>query len=494
MKTIVGIDNGTQSTKVLFYDFENRRIAALGRAPHQLISANNGRREQKTEWWIEALQSAFEQIEPDIKKTAVAIGVSGQQHGFVPLDEEGEPVYNVKLWNDTETAPECRQIMDAYGGQQKLIREVGNPVLPGFTAGKLLWLKKNRPDAYAMLAHILLPHDFINYYLTGKYYTEPGDASGTAYFNIYTRKWSREVLEAIDPDTDLFSKLPEVIDNHQLGGFLTGERARETGLPAGIPVSSGGGDNMMGAIGTGAVSEGILTVSLGTSGTIYSFRTQPMVDPAERLSAFCSSTDGWLPLLCTMNCTVAVEQFLKLLKMKVAVVDRIVTEIPPGSDGLVTLPFFNGERTPNLPRGKGCLFGMNGSNLSEAHIFRSAMEAAAFGLKLGLKAFQEQGLSPDRIHLIGGGSNSPEWRQIFADVFEIPVECPVTEESAALGAALQALWALDDGRVSMAEITSGHIRFDQERRTVPKKKNIAAYHKAYRQYLDYIEAVTPLFE
>jgi len=493
MKTIVGIDNGTQSTKVLFYDYENRHIAAIGKAPHQLISMKNGRREQKTEWWIEALRKAFSQVDPEIRRTAEAIGVSGQQHGLVPLDGTGKAVYNVKLWNDTETASECLDIMKTYGGKDKLIRETGNPVLPGFTAGKILWLKRNRPGDYRRLAHILLPHDYINYYLTGNYFTEPGDASGTAYFNIQTRKWAPGVLEAIDPDTDLLSKLPGLINSRSIGGYLTAEAAREFLLPPGIPVSSGGGDNMMGAIGTGAVTEGVLTVSLGTSGTIYSYRERPMVDPEERLSAFCSSTGGWLPLLCTMNCTVAVEQFRLFLGKDLRETDCLVRDVPPGADGLITLPFFNGERTPNLPNGNGCLFGMNGRNLTEGHLLRSAMEAAAFGLKMGLTAFQEQGLSPVAIHLIGGGANSPDWRQIIADVFETPVECPNAEEAAALGAALQALWAMDEGATPIGDITDRHIRYAPEKRTVPVAENFEACREAYSQYVKYTEAVTPLF-
>jgi len=157
-------------------------------------------------------------------------------HGFDPLDARGEPVYNVKLLNDTETAGECLEIMEAYGGKERMIREVGNPVLPGFTAGKIRWLKKNRPEVYEKLARILLPHDYINYYLTGRYFTEVGDASGTAYFDIYKKRWSGEVLKAIDPDTDLYQKLPEVIGNCTIGGYLTEERSRDLGLPAGIPV------------------------------------------------------------------------------------------------------------------------------------------------------------------------------------------------------------------------------------------------------------------
>jgi len=494
MKTVVGIDNGTQSTKVIFYDIESHRIAAIGRSSHDLISNDQGRREQKSEWWLQALRECFAQIDPQIKQSAVALGVSGQQHGLVPLDADGAPVYNVKLWNDTETTEECAQITKAYGDEKRLIREIGNPILPGFTAGKILWLKKNEPEAYARLAHILLPHDYINYFLTGEFFTEPGDASGTAYFNIYTKNWSPEVLKSIDPDNDLLSKLPRIINNRKIGGRLTQERAFELGLPAGIPVATGGGDNMLGAIGTGAVSEGVLTISLGTSGTVYSYQHQPMVDPQQRLSAFCSSNNGWLPLLCTMNCTVGVEQFRGLLQKTVKEADLLAESISPGSDGLITLPFFNGERTPNLPNGKGCLCGMNGSNLSEGHMLRSAMEAAAFGLKIGLDAFREQGLSPESVHLIGGGSNSKVWRQIIADVLETPVKCPLTEEAAAFGAALQALWALDSQNSFLEAIVMDHVKFDKNKYAQPVASNVSAYKSAYAQYIRYIEALTPLFK
>lgn len=493
MKTFVGIDNGTQSTKVIFYDPDERKILAAGSAAHQIISSTGGRREQNLEWWIEALGEAFSQIPPEIKKTAAALGVSGQQHGFVPLDEKGRGVYNAKLWNDTETAQECREITEAFGGEAELIKRTGNAVLPGFTAGKVRWLKKHQPEAYRKLAHILLPHDFINYHLTGEIFTEAGDASGTAFFDVYKRKWSRDVLRAVDPDTDLYSKLPELRESSQIAAVLSADRAKEYGLPPGIPVSTGGGDNMMGAIGTGAVRPGVLTVSLGTSGTIYSYTAEPMVDPEARLSAFCSSTGGWLPLLCTMNCTVAVEEFRRLFDMDLDETDCLAEEVASGSDGLITLPFFNGERTPNLPKGKACLMGMDGDNLSRGHILRSAMEAAAFGVKLGLEAFQEQGLRPDRVHLIGGGSNSPVWRQIIADVFQLPVRSPVHEEAAAFGAALQALWALG-GDGSIEDISTRHVLYDPAKESLPQRQFREVYLERYGEYLDYLRAMEPLFQ
>jgi len=494
MKTIIGIDNGTQSTKVIFYDIESKTIVGTGKAPHDLISGDNGRREQKAQWWIEALDKAFSQIPENIRSTAIAVGVSGQQHGFVPLDDQGNPLYNVKLWNDTETAEECQIITKNFGGKDKLIAQVGNPILPGFTAPKVLWLKRNHPEAYKKLAHILLPHDYLNYYLTGEFYTEAGDASGTAYFNVYTKEWAPEVLKAIDPDRDLLSTLPSILESHKMGGTVTEAAAAQFGIPAGIPVSTGGGDNMMGAIGTGAVSEGVLTVSLGTSGTIYSFRETPMIDAEERLSAFCSSTGGWLPLLCTMNCTVATELIRDLLKKEVSQIDSLIESIPPGSEGLTILPFFNGERTPNLPNGKGSIFGLNGTNLTEGHLLKAAMEAAAYGLKLGLEAFEELGLKPSGVHLIGGGSNSSQWRQIFADVFEVPVECPDASEAAALGGALQALWALEGGKTSMADICKEHIALDPSKKTLPNKDQAEAYRKAYSEYTKYIKLVTPLYQ
>jgi len=497
LKTVIGIDNGTQSTKVIFYNFENKSIVASASAPHELISANDGMSEQKAEWWIEALDQCLREINPDIKKTAVAIGVSGQQHGFVPLDGEGNVLYNVKLWCDTSTAAECGEIEDSYGTGENLLTEVGNRILPGYTASKILWFKKNYPDLYNKMKHILLPHDYINYYLTGKYAMEYGDASGTGLLNINKKEWDKKVIYALDSERDLAKCLPSLIEAHESAGKVTNEAALRLGLPPGIIVSSGGGDNMMGAIGTGTTEPGVITMSLGTSGTIYGYSDKPVIDKEGNLAAFCSSTGGYLPLLCTMNCTVATEIMRNLFEYGVEEFDVIAAKAPAGSEGIITLPFFNGERTPNLPNGKGCIVGMDMTNTNKENIFRSSMESAIFGMRLGLDSFKDLGFKVKEIRLIGGGANSAVWRQIASDILNLPVVVPVLEESAALGAAIQALWAKDNTEKKVLDINyliKDHVSINSDKGCNPIPKNVAIYNEVYKTYNKYVESLTEIFK
>ncbi len=288
MKSVLGIDVGTQSTKVIIYDFENKKIVAESSHSHDIISDNDGTKEQKAEWWIEAIKICLNEINSEIKKSVVAIGVSGQQHGFVPLDADGNVLYNVKLWCDTSTDKECKVITEKFGGKDKLVSEIGNEILPGYTASKILWFKNNKPELYNKMETILLPHDYINYYFTGNLDMEFGDASGTGLLNIESRTWNQEILNVIDPDRDLCSCLPELIKSYDAAGILKDDVAEDLGLNSGTIVSSGGGDNMMGAIGTGATKQGKMTASLGTSGTLFGFSKTPIID--EDLASFCSST------------------------------------------------------------------------------------------------------------------------------------------------------------------------------------------------------------
>ncbi len=493
MKTVAGIDTGTQSTKVVVYDYESKTIVAEGSASHELVSRNDGTREQEASWWIDAIRESFSQIPAEVRQTIGAVGVSGQQHGFVPVDADGEVLYPVKLWCDTSTAAECGEITESFGGGDALLEKAGNLVLPGYTAPKILWLKKNHTDLYDRMAKILLPHDYINWYLTGEYTMEYGDASGTALLTVGTREWNTSLLAALDPDRDLSECLPRLIGPQEKAGLVTEKTAAEFGIPAGIPVSSGGGDNMMGAIGTGTVSSGVLTMSLGTSGTIYGYSDTPVIDRNGSLAAFCSSTGGWLPLLCTMNCTVASELTRTLFEKGVKEFDGTAEQAPAGAEGVLMLPFFNGERTPNFPNGKGCIVGLDNANYREANISRAAMESAIFGLKMGLDAFISLGYEPKEVRLIGGGANSPFWRQIAADILDLPVVIPVVKEAAAFGAALQALWCLEGDGVSIEAIAGEHIGLDERKGCVPDTADAAAYREIYARYSAYVEAMTPLF-
>ncbi len=496
MSIAVGIDTGTQSTKVVFYDYAVRKIAAEASAPHELVSGDDGTREQEASWWTTAIVDCFRQVPADIRRRVTALGVSGQQHGFVPVDAEGKVLRPVKLWCDTSTPGECRELTEAYGGREKLLAGPGNLILPGYTASKILWLKHNHPDLYKRMAKILLPHDYINWYLTGSYTMEAGDASGTALLDVRTRTWDRELLKALDPERDLLELLPEIISAGEPAGYVTEKTAEELGIPAGIPVACGGGDNMMGAIGTGTVEDGFLTMSLGTSGTIYGYSDKPLIDPEGYLAAFCSSTGGWLPLLCTMNCTVASEQTRALFKRGVKEFDAIAGTAPAGAEGVLMLPYFNGERTPNFPHGKACIVGMNDRNMSEANIARAAMESAIFGLRMGLDSFNRLGFQAREVRLIGGGANSPLWRQIAADILDLPVAVPEIGEAAALGGAVQALWTkelLDGRQTDIGDLAREHVKLDGSKACRPDPDASAVYEKAYRNYSAYTEALSGLF-
>ncbi|MDR0316265.1 MAG: xylulokinase [Treponema sp.] len=499
MKTVCGIDLGTQSCKVVVYDYENKHIIAQSQAPVGMIAENDGTREQKTEWYDEALKICFDKIDTAAKSTIAAFGVSGQQHSFVPLDENGKPVYNVKLWCDTSTVPECEELTKLAGSEKKIIEKAGLPMRPGYTAPKIQWLKNHKPKAFAKLRHILLPHNYLNFLLTGAYSAEYGDASGMALFDVRERKWSPKMCKLISPD--LQSWLPPLLESNAIAGKVSKAAADLYGIPEGALVASGGGDNMMSAIGTGAVRDGFLTMSLGTSGTLFGFSKNPVIDPTGSLAAFCSSTGGWLPLLCTMNCTVASEEFRALLGLDVKAFDAEAEKAPIGADGIVILPFFNGERTPNLPNGRASVNGISAANFNRENFSRAALESAIFGMRIGLERFNELGFKAKEIRLTGGGAKSPLWQSIAANVMNLPVRVPAGTEAAAMGGAIQALWCLhsnstagENKKVSIKDLADEHVALEGGATIKPDKKDAAAYDKAYAVYSRYLRALSPLYK
>jgi len=275
VKTVCGIDLGTQSCKVVIYDFEKKAVLARSQTPVDMIAENDGTREQKAEWYDQALAACFAQLDADLKKTIAALGVSGHQHSLVPLDAAGKALYNVKLWCDTSTQAECDELTKAAGGEAALIELAGLPMRPGYTAPKVQWLKNHKPEAFARLAHILLSHDYINWLLTGEYTAEYGDASGTALFDVRKRQWADKVCALIGPQVR--GALPRLLAPGEAAGKVSAAAAARYGIPQGAIVAAGGGDNMMGAIGTGAVRDGSLTMSLGTSGTLFGFSASPVL-------------------------------------------------------------------------------------------------------------------------------------------------------------------------------------------------------------------------
>ena len=486
----LGIDCGTQGTKALLID-ENGVSQGRGYAPHALIERETGAREQQPEWWVEALRLSVRQaLEQASGSQVLALGVSGQQHGLVVLDEQHNVIRPAKLWNDTETAPQNQQIIDLLGGKEAFFERFGIVPLTGYTVSKLLWLKQNEPENFARIRHILLPHEYLNFWLTGRMCAEFGDASGTAFFDVRSRQWAREVLDAIDGGTgQLFAALPPLITVDEPVGTLRPEVAAELGLPETCIVSSGGGDNMMGAIGTGNVREGVVTLSLGTSSTVYSFHNQPVLDPTGNVAPFCSSSGGWLPLVCTMNATNVVTQTLQTLGRTVQDIEAALTATPPGAHGLVFLPFLNGERTPNLPNARGTLAGISANNFTPEHLIRATIEGVSFGILNGLDLIQA-GAAVDRILVIGGGARSTAWRQLLSDASGAHVEVPAEEEAGCLGAAIQAIYVFSrtNGRPqSFSEIATRCVHIEAPRSAIPNPILRNAYRTARDRYQDFLK-------
>ena len=494
MKTVVGIDLGTQSLKVVFYDYKAREIVASESAALGLYQNDNGAAEQQAHWWLNALTEVMAKIDTGFRSSAVAVGVSGQQHGFVPLGKTGDVLAPVKLWCDTSTVAECGQITSAYGGPQKCLDEVGNLILPGYTASKVRWFSNEGGSLYDQLDCIMLPHDYLNFYLTGERCMEAGDASGTGFLNIRDRSWSREMLSAIDPDRDLSECLPPIRTEAGIMGYIQAEASRKTGLPEGIPVSTGGGDNMMGAIGTGNVSPGKVTMSLGTSGTVYAYSDKPVIDPRGEIAAFCSSTGGWLPLMCTMNCTVTTELMRGIMGADIASFESQVSSAPRGADGVITLPFFNGERTPNLPRAKACIVGLDAQNTRPENLLRSAMEGATFALRYGVDRMRELGINASEICLTGGGAGSLTWRRVVSDVCNTPVTVLDQDEGASFGAALQALSVLDGCEPDdFQQLVDAHLTRNEALCCEPKSSAVNFYNETFASYRQAVRTITPLY-
>lgn len=322
---------------------------------------------------------------------------------------------------------------------------------------------------------------------------EAGDASGTGFLDIRKRQWSEKMLSAIDSDRDLRDCLPDIaVDNQPIGALLASV-ANELALPSGIPVSIGGGDNMMAAIGTGNVLPGVVTMSLGTSGTVYAYSDKPVVDPKGNIAAFCSSSGGWMPLLCTMNCTVSTELMRDLVNADIASFEAQLASTQRGADGVLTVPFFNGERTPNLPNAKGCILGLDSRNTRSENILRSAMEGATFALRFGIDELAALGVSTNEIILTGGGANSKTWRQTVADICNARVTVLRNQEGAGFGAALQALAMLDEDGANLASVAMDHIEPDASKCCEPDPSAVDFYSDTYNEYQRAAEKVAEFY-
>ncbi len=495
---LIGIDSGTQSTKALVVDARSGKVCGSGSASYGLIEGlPAGAKEQDPDTWRAALVKSVKLALKEAKASAgevVGISVSGQQHGFVPMDKSGAVIRPAKLWCDTSTTAECAEITEALGGVKGAIRALGNAVLPGFTAPKILWLRKNEPENYARLATVLLPHDYLNWWLTGGMFMEFGDASGSALMDVRKRRWSEAALKAIDPE--LSGKLPTLSTSDQPAGKLRPEAAKALGLNPGVLVAAGGGDNMMGAIGTGNTRQGVVTASFGTSGTIYACSERPVVDPAGEIAAFCDSTNRWLPLLCTMNVTVATEMVRKDFDLDHAGFEKAAAKAPAGSDGLVLLPYLEGERTPNIPDGTGVFLGVRPATFDAPHFARATMEGVTMGMNYGLRRLAELGVSATQVRATGGGAKSKLWRQIMADVFQAEVVTLEVSEGAAYGAALQALWCWRRQKgesVGIEDITDAFVKVNRAETAQPNDRAVEVYRKLQALQDQASRALRPTF-
>lgn len=484
----LGIDCGTQGTKAVVLDIQSGRVLGRGAAEHHLLSGANGRREQNPAEWVQALVSASRQALAEAGvdgRAVIGVGVSGQQHGLVLLDAQGRVLRPAKLWCDTETTAENERLLATLGGPQGSLERLGLVLAPGYTLSKLLWSKEQFPELFSQVAQVLLPHDYLNFWLTGRYCSEYGDASGTGYFNVRTRDWDLALLDATDPSGRLRQALPALVAADEAIGKLRPAAAAELGINPDALVSSGGGDNMMAAIGTGNISPGLFTMSLGSSGTVYGYTDSPVVCPEPSVATFCSSSGGWLPLICTMNLTNVTSQVRDLLRLDLAAFNEAVAGAPIGADGVLMLPFLNGERVPALPQATGSLLGLTTTNMNAANLCRAAVEGTTFGLRYGLDLLRAAGMQSSAIRLVGGGAKSPVWRQLVADVMDTPVICTLEAEAAALGAALQAAWCVQGGgdlQGGLEALCAHCVALDETTQCVPKPANVAAYQPVYARY------------
>ncbi len=435
---ILGLDIGTSGTKAVAFDTRGNTVAEASRR-YPMAQPRVGWAEQSPTIWWDAACACLRELTAQIDARAiVSLGLSGQMHGAVLLDGDGEPTCPAILWCDTRTTAECAEI-ERTVGLERLIAITGNRALCNFTATKLLWLRKHAPDAYARAVTLLQPKDYIRYRLTGCLAAEPSDACGTMLYDTAHFAWSDELCRALAIDRRL---LPPLLRSCDVAGHITPAASAATGLPVGLPVAAGAGDNAAAAVGVGAVTHGQAFTTIGTSGNVYLHTTAFTPDPAGRYHTYCSAVDGeWAQLGAIQAAGLALRWLRDLFGDALGenvydTLDREAEVLPPGSDGLFFLPYLLGERTPHLDdAARGCFIGLRPTH-GRGAMARAVMEGVSFALCDGLHLFAAQGVRPDAMAVCGGGGASDFWRQMLADVFACPIARPLTGEAAALGAAL----------------------------------------------------------
>jgi xylulokinase len=425
---VVGVDSSTQSTKLEARDADSGRLVASARAPHPPTSPPRSEQDPAAWWEALALAAADLGVGP-----AAAVAVAGQQHGMVVLDAAGAVVRPAKLWNDTESAPDAAVLVERLGAAA-WSDAVGLVPVASYTVTKLAWLRRCEPEAWARLARVVLPHDWLNLRLTGVAATDRGDASGTGYWSPATGAWRPDLLALVDDSRDWAAALPEVRGPSDQAGPVAGEASSRFGSAV---VGPGTGDNMAAALGLG-LATGDVAVSVGTSGTVFTISEVPVADPEGLVAGFADATGRFLPLVCTLNAARVLDTVAALLGVDHEGLDALALAAPVGARGLTLLPYLDGERTPNRPDATGTLAGLRTLH-ERGDLARAAVEGVAHGLLDGLDALVGQGLTPaGRLVLTGGGARSAALQRVLADLSGRPVEVHTDAETVARGAAVQA--------------------------------------------------------
>ena len=477
----LGIDVSTTATKALLID-STGTVVAVAAAEYSFETPRPLWSEQHPNLWWEGAQKSIRAViaESGVEGAQIhGVGLTGQMHGLVLLDEAGNVLRPSILWNDQRTQVQCDEIHRRIG-QDRFIQITGNVTLTGFTAPKILWVKENEPEVYARAAHVLLPKDFVRYQLTGAFAMDKADGAGTVLMDLKQRDWSEEVLAGLEIPR---AWMPPLFEGTQITGTVTPAAAAATGLQPGTPVMAGGGDQAAQAVGVGAVREGVVALTLGTSGVVFATTSGAFIEPEGRLHAFCHSVPGqWHLMGVMLSAAGSLRWYRDTFAASTSYDDLLApaADVPPGSEGLLFLPYLTGERTPHPdPLARAAFVGLTVRH-GMAHCTRAVLEGVAFGLKDSFELMKSAGLAKiEQVRVSGGGARSPLWRQILADVFESELVTVNTTEGAAYGAALLAgvgagHWPdVESACESVVKITG---------RTVPSEPNITVYRKIYPLY------------
>lgn len=490
MVYILGIDIGTTGTKTILMS-KNGKVIASHTVEYPLYQPQNGYAEQDPIDWYNAVVDTVATV---VKKSGVAkedikgIGLSGQMHGLVMLDENGDVIRPSIIWCDGRTAEQCKEITDLVGAD-RLLEITANPAIAGFTAAKIMWVKKYEPQNYAKCRKILLPKDYIRYRITGEFATEVSDASGMQLLDIKNRCWSDEVLEKLDIDKSLLAK---VYESPEITGRVTKEFAEVTGVEAGIAVVGGAGDNAAAAVGTGVVEDNKAFTTIGTSGVLYAHTSTMKLDKKGRVHTFCCAVPNeWH----VMGVTQAAGLSLKWLRDTLCheevelaeqeqtdpyvIMDELAKQVPIGANKLIYLPYLMGERTPHLDtNARGVFFGLSAVH-TKANFIRAVMEGVSYSLRDCKEVLNEMEIAANDMMICGGGAKSPLWRQMLADIYGVDVISPASSEGAALGVAILAMVGIGEYE-SVQQACKAIIQ--KEKVTATNQEAHDTYEKFYRIY------------